>query len=365
MNIQFIERKTLKKKPDSNNLGFGNEFSDYMFMMNYEEGKDWFDPRIVPYDKIQLDPSSMVFHYAQADFEGMKAYKSPQGNINLFRPEMNMKRLNISNERLCIPQFDEEFVLNAIEQLVTLEKDWIPDAPNTALYIRPFIIATDPYLGVRPSSTYLLMVILSPVGAYYKAGINPVSIYVETKYVRAVRGGVGYAKASGNYSASIKAQVEAKEKGFAQVLWLDAIERKYVEEVGTMNIFFNINGTIVTPELSGSILPGITRDSVITYLKGEGYKVEERKISIDEILEASHDGTLREVFGTGTAAVISPVGKLSYNNEIIEINNNKIGDTCRAIYNTITGIQNGTVEDIYHWITTFNKKGDKNGKSNF
>jgi len=359
MDIQFKERKTLKNKPDFDNLGFGNEFTDYMFVMNYEEGKDWFDPRIVPYEKIQLEPSAMVFHYAQADFEGMKAYKSPDGNINLFRPEMNMKRLNISNERLCIPQFDEHLVLNAIEQLVSLEKNWIPDAPNTALYIRPFIIATDPFLGVRPSNTYLLMVILSPVGAYYKAGINPVSIYVETEYVRAVRGGVGYAKASGNYAASIKAQVEAKSKGFAQVLWLDAIERKYVEEVGTMNIFFNINGSIITPELNGSILPGITRDSVITYLKGEGYKVEERKISIDEVFESSRSGTLLEVFGTGTAAVISPIGKLSYNNEVIEINNNEIGDTCKAIYDTITGMQNGTVKDIYHWITTFDKSAHK------
>lgn len=359
MEIQFQERTTLKQKPDSNNLGFGNEFTDYMFIMNYEEGKDWFDPRIVPYEKIQLDPSAMVFHYAQADFEGMKAYRAPDGNINLFRPEMNMKRLNESNERLCIPKFDEQFVLGAIEQLVGVEKDWIPNAPNTALYIRPFIIATDPFLGVRPSNTYLLMVILSPVGAYYKEGINPVNIYVETEYVRAVRGGVGTAKASGNYAASIKAQMEAKAKGFAQVLWLDAIERKYVEEVGTMNIFFNINGTIVTPALSGSILPGITRDSVITYLRSEGYTVEERKLSIDEVFEASHNGTLLEVFGTGTAAVISPVGKLSYKDKIIEVNNNKMGDVCTEIYETITGMQNGTVDDRFNWITTFDQSPHK------
>lgn len=359
MEIQFRERKMLKQKPDPDHLGFGNEFTDYMFMMNYEEGKDWFDPRIVPYEKILLDPSTMVFHYAQADFEGMKAYKSVEGHINLFRPEMNMKRMNISNERLCIPKFDEKFLLKAIEKLISIEKDWIPEAPNTALYIRPFIIATDPFIGLRPSSTYMLMVILSPVGAYYKEGINPVSIYVETEYVRAVRGGTGYAKASGNYAPSIKAQMEAKAKGFAQVLWLDAIKREFVEEVGTMNIFFKIKGIIVTPELSGSILPGITRDSVITYLRSEGFIVEERKISIHEVFEAAHKGTLEEVFGTGTAAVISPVGKLSYKGEVIEINNNQIGDTCHKIYNTITGIQHGTLVDTFDWITTFDKNAHK------
>ncbi len=355
MDIQFTKRKSLKKKPDSNHLGFGTEFTDYMFIMNYEEGKDWFNPRIVPYENISMDPSSMVFHYAQAAFEGMKAYRTPSGDINLFRPEENMKRLNQSNERLCIPKFDEDLLLTAIEKLITIEKDWIPDAPNTALYVRPFVIATDPYLGVRPSNTYLLMVILSPVGAYYKEGINPVSIYVETEYVRAVRGGVGNAKAAGNYAASIKAQMEAKEKGFAQVLWLDAVERKYVEEVGTMNIFFNIDGTIITPELSGSILPGITRDSVIAFLKDSGYTIEERKISIDEVFEAGRKGILKEVFGTGTAAVISPVGKLSYKDEIIEINNNEIGETCHLIYDTITGIQNGRITDTYGWTKSIKK----------
>ncbi len=352
MEILFNERSVLKTKPHPSELGFGKEFTDYMFIMNYEEGKDWFDPRIVPYEKIQIEPSAMVFHYAQADFEGMKAYKTTSGNINLFRPEMNMERLNQSNERICIPKFDGKFVLSAIKKLIEIEKDWIPEAPDTALYIRPFIIATDPFLGVRPSLTYQLMVILSPVGAYYKEGINPVSIYVETDYVRAVRGGVGNAKVAGNYAASIKAQMEAKAKGFAQVLWLDAVERKYVEEVGTMNIFFNIDGTIITPKLSGSILPGITRNSVITFLKDKGYTVEERKITIDEVFTASHEGKLKEVFGTGTAAVISPVGKLSYYNELIEINDNKIGETCKLIYDNITGIQNGTVEDKFNWIVT-------------
>lgn len=355
MEIRFVERKELKVKPKASELTFGTQFTDYMFVMEYEEGKGWHDASIVPYEKIEIDPSAMVFHYAQADFEGMKAYRSPEGKVNLFRPEKNMERLNMSNERLCIPQFDEEFALKAIEQLVAIEADWIPDAPDTSLYIRPFIIATDPFLGVRPSMTYKFMVIMSPVGPYYKEGINPVSIYVETDYVRAVRGGVGNAKAAGNYAASIKAQMAAKAKGFAQVLWLDAIERKYVEEVGTMNIFFNIDDTIVTPALSGSILPGITRDSVITFLRDSGYEVEERKISIDEVYQAAHNGKLKEVFGTGTAAVISPVGKLSYNDEVITINDMEIGDTCKKIYETITGIQNGTVEDTYGWITSFEK----------
>ena len=350
MEIRFKERKSLKNKPDMNNLGFGNVFTDYMFVMDYEDDKGWIDARIVPYENIEVAPSAMVFHYGQAVFEGMKAYKTESGDINLFRPEKNMERMNSSNERMCIAQFDGEFVLKAIKKLVTLEKNWIPDAPGTALYIRPFVIATDPFLGVRPSLRYKFMVILSPVGAYYKEGINPVSIYVETKYVRAVRGGVGNAKAAGNYAASIKAQIEAKEKGFSQVLWLDAIERKYVEEVGTMNIFFKINGNVITPKLSGSILPGITRDSVLKLLKDRGYKIEERKISIDEVFEASKNGLLEEVFGTGTAAVISPVGSLSYNGQVININNNKMGDTCEMIYSTLTGIQTGQLEDEFGWI---------------
>lgn len=350
MDIRFEKRQVLKEKPEPANLGFGDKFTDYMFIMDYKDGEGWYDPRIVPYDKIALEPSAMVFHYAQADFEGMKAYRNPEGKINFFRPEKNMERLNRSNRRMCIPEFDEEFVLKAIEELVTIDKDWIPNAPGTALYLRPFIIATDPFLGVRPSMTYKLMVIMSPVGAYYKEGLKPVSIYVETAYVRAVRGGVGEAKAAGNYAASIKAQMGAKEKGFAQVLWLDAIERKYVEEVGTMNIFFNIDGTIVTPALSGSILPGITRESVIQLLKARGYNVEERKISIDEVYDAAHNGKLKEVFGTGTAAVISSVGKLSYKGEVIEINNMEIGETTKMIYDTVTGMQNGTVEDEFNWI---------------
>lgn len=345
-----IEKTTNpKQKPDQSNLGFGQTFTDHMFVMDYTEGKGWHDARIVPYAPLELDPATMVLHYGQAIFEGMKAYKTDDGRILLFRPEKNMQRINASNERMCIPPIDEDFCLEAIKTLVNLDKEWIPEAEGTSLYIRPFIIATDPFLGVRPSETYKFIVILSPVGAYYASGINPVKIYVEPKYVRAVRGGVGFAKTIGNYAASLKAQMEAKKKGYAQVLWLDGIERKYVEEVGTMNVFFKINGEVVTPELSGSILPGITRDSAIEVLKKMGMKVTERKITIQEVYEAHESGTLEEVFGTGTAAVISPVGELNWDGKIIAINDGKIGDVSQKLYNEITGIQTGKVEDTMGW----------------
>lgn len=349
LNIKVEKAKELKQKPDFNNLGFGTDFTDHMFIMNYTEGKGWHDPRIEPYRPIALDPSAMVFHYAQEMFEGMKAYKTEDGRVLLFRPEKNIQRTNVTNERLCIPKMNEEDMLQAIEALVSVEKDWIPTAPGTSLYIRPFIIATDPFLGVRASGTYLFMVIMSPVGAYYKGGINPVKIWVETEYVRAVKGGVGYAKTGGNYAASIKAQMKAKERGYAQVLWLDGIERKYVEEVGTMNVFFKINGEVITPSLEGSILPGVTRNSVIELLNLWGVPVSERKLSIDEIYEAAENGTLEEAFGTGTAAVISPMGELNYNGKVITINDSKIGELSQRIYDTVTGIQTGVVEDSFNW----------------
>ncbi len=349
LNIKVEKAKELKQKPDFNNLGFGTDFTDHMFIMNYTEGKGWHDPRIEPYRPIALDPSAMVFHYAQEMFEGMKAYKTEDGRVLLFRPEKNIQRTNVTNERLCIPKMNEEDMLQAIEALVSVEKDWIPTAPGTSLYIRPFIIATDPFLGVRASETYLFMVIMSPVGAYYKGGINPVKIWVETEYVRAVKGGVGYAKTGGNYAASIKAQMKAKERGYAQVLWLDGIERKYVEEVGTMNVFFKINGEVITPSLEGSILPGVTRNSVIELLNEWGVPVSERKLSIDEVYEAAENGTLEEAFGTGTAAVISPMGELNYNGKVITINDSKIGELSQRIYDTVTGIQTGVVEDSFNW----------------
>ncbi len=347
--ISIQRNQNPKPKPDQSALGFGQLFTDHMFVMDYEEGKGWHSPRIVPYGPMALDPSVMVVHYGQATFEGMKAYRTADKKILLFRPYANMERMNISNERLCIPALDVEFAVFAIKKLVEVEEDWIPEAEGTSLYIRPFIFATDPYLGVRPSHTYSFMVILSPVGAYYPEGIDPVKIFVEETYVRAVKGGLGFTKTPGNYAASIKAQEVAKEKGYTQVLWLDGIENKYVEEVGTMNVFFKINGVVITPALEGSILAGITRDSTIKLLKHWGVPVEERKISIQEIYEAHAQGKLDEAFGTGTAAVISPIGELNYKGQIISINNGEIGETSAKIYDTMTGIQNGVLEDTFGW----------------
>lgn len=351
MSYQISIQKTQnpKNKPDQNNLGFGQYFTDHMFIMDYTEGKGWHDPRIVPYAPLEMDPATMVLHYGQAIFEGLKAYKTKDGRVLLFRPEKNMERVNISNDRLCIPSIDVDFAVEACKTLINVEKDWIPEAEGTSLYIRPFIISTDPFLGVRPSLTYKFIIILSPVGAYYKEGINPVKIYVESNYVRAVKGGVGYSKTPGNYAASLKAQLEAKDKGYTQVLWLDGVEKKYVEEVGTMNVFFNINDEIITPSLEGSILAGITRSSTIELLKSLGMKVTERKISIQEVYDAHAAGTLKEAFGTGTAAVISPIGELNWDEKIIKINDGKIGEVSSKIYETITGIQSGKLEDTFGW----------------
>jgi branched-chain amino acid aminotransferase len=346
----LIEKSTSpKQKPDQSNLGFGQFFTDHMFVMDYTRGIGWHDPKIIPYGPLLLDPSTMVFHYGQAIFEGLKAYKSDAGKILLFRPKKNMERVNISNDRLCIPEIDVDFAVNAIKTLVSLDKGWIPDAKGTSLYIRPFIIATDPFVGVRPSNTYKFLVILSPVGAYYKEGLNPVKIFIETKYVRAVKGGIGYAKTPGNYASSLKAQEEAHDKGYSQVLWLDGLERKYIEEVGTMNVFFKINGEVITPSLEGSILPGITRDSTITLLKSWGIKVNERKITIDELYNAQANGTLEEAFGTGTAAVISPIGEFNWNDKIITVTEGKIGELSQKLYNAITSIQSGKAEDPFNW----------------
>ena len=350
MDIRIEQASVLKQKPDQENLSFGKEFTDHMFIWDYEEGKGWYDPRIVPYQNITLSPSAMVFHYGQEMFEGLKAYKTADGEVQLFRPEKNIERTNNTNDRICIPQVNPEDLLDGIIKLVDTDREWVPSVEGTSLYIRPFIIATDPFLGVRPSATYKLMVILSPVGAYYKEGINPVKIWVENEYVRAVRGGVGFAKTGANYAASLRAQMKAKEKGYAQVLWLDGIERRYVEEVGTMNVFFKIDGTIITPSLEGSILPGVTRDSVLQLLKSWNIPVEERKITIDEVYEANEKGTLEEVFGTGTAAVISPVGLLDWDGKKMEINNGEIGATAQKLYDTITGVQCGSIEDEYGWI---------------
>ncbi len=342
--------KTLKTKPtDASKLGFGNYFTDHMFMMNYDKGQGWHDARIVPYGPLSLDPAAMCLHYGQEVFEGMKAYRAPDGRVLLFRPDRNMARLNLSNERLCIPPVDEEFAVEAVKKLVSIEKDWIPDAPDTSLYIRPFIISVDAHVGVHPAEHLIFMVILSPVGCYYPEGLNPVKIYVERQYVRAVKGGTGFAKTAGNYASSLKAQEVAAEQGYTQVLWLDGVERKYIEEVGTMNVFFKIGGKVITPALQGSILGGITRMSCIEMLRSWGVEVEERPLALQEVVDAAANGTLEEAFGTGTAAVISPIGELKVDDQIIAINNGEIGETAQKLYDSLTDLQNGRTADPFGW----------------
>ncbi|CEH29904.1 branched-chain amino acid aminotransferase [Aneurinibacillus migulanus] len=347
--IEVTLAESRKAKPNVNELAFGTCFTDHMFMMDYTPETGWHHPRIVPYAPISLDPAAVVFHYGQAVFEGMKAYRTKEDKILLFRPEKNMERLNLSNERLSIPPVNETFLVEAIKKLVSIEKEWVPADEGTSLYIRPFIIATEPYLGVRPARTYTFIVILSPVGAYYAEGINPVSIYVENNYVRAVKGGTGHTKTSGNYAASFKAQEEAQKHGCAQVLWLDGVEKAYIEEVGSMNVFFKVNGEVWTPALNGSILAGVTRDSVIQLLKEWNIPVKEKRISIEELYAAYTDGTLEEAFGTGTAAVISPIGSLKWNDKNLVINGGESGSLSMKIYDTICGIQTGEKEDPFGW----------------
>ena len=318
--------------------------------MNYDAGQGWHDARIVPYGDLSLSPAAMCLHYGQEIFEGLKAYRTADGSVQLFRPQENFKRMNNSAERMVIPKINEEDMLYALKTLVKMEQDWVPHTEGASLYIRPFIIAVDPYVGVKPADHYLFIIILSPSGAYYSTGLNPVKIYVENKYVRAVRGGTGFAKTAANYAISLAGQEEAHEQDYEQVLWLDGVERKYVEEVGSMNIFFVIDGEVVTPQLLGSVLPGITRKSAIEICKKKGYKVSERKISIEEIAEAYDNGKLDEVFGTGTAAVISPVGHLKWGDKVMEINNNKIGPVSQMLYDTMTGIQWGKIPDEFGWI---------------
>ncbi len=350
MDIRIERTKNPKAKPqDESKLGFGNYYTDHMFIMNYDEGQGWHDARIVPYGNIELDPAAMCLHYGQEVFEGLKAYRCENGEIRLFRPDKNMARLNLSNDRLCIPAIDEEFAVKAIKELVKVDEDWIPTAEGTSLYIRPFIFAIDAHVGVHPAKHLLFMIILSPVGAYYPEGLNPVKIYVETKYVRAVKGGMGFTKTGGNYAASLKAQDEADKAGYTQVLWLDGVERKYVEEVGTMNVFFVLDGEVVTPALQGSILGGITRMSCIDVLKSWGLNVSERRISIDEIAEAYDNGKLLEAFGSGTAAVISPIGELKWGDKVMKLNDGKIGEVSQKLYDTLTGIQWGKIEGPEGW----------------
>ena len=313
-----VERTAAPKaKPaDESKLGFGTIFTDHMLVINYDKGQGWHSARIIPYGPISMEPSAMCLHYGQTIFEGLKAYRGDDGSVYLFRPQENFKRLGASCERLCIPKLDEGLLLESLRQLVEIDRDWIPKAKDSSLYIRPFIIATEPKLGVKPADNYLYLVLLSPSGPYYPTGLDPVKIYVEKKYVRAVRGGIGMAKTGGNYAASLKAQDEAHEQDYSQVLWLDGVERKYIEEVGAMNMFFVLGDEVVTPALSGSILSGITRKSVLELLRSWGMNATERRLSIDEVVEAYKNGKLSEAFGTGTAAVISPVGELKYDEQI-------------------------------------------------
>ena len=340
---------SLRPKPDPKTLVFGRSFSDHMFVMNYDTEKGWHNGRIVPYGPFELDPSAMVLHYAQEVFEGMKAYRTPDGGVQLFRPMENALRLQSSCERLCIPAIDPQTVVDAITQLVKVEADWVPSEPDTSLYIRPFVIATDPALGVHASHTYIFAVICCPVGAYYKEGINPVRIYVEDEDVRAVRGGTGYTKCGGNYAASIRAGERAEEKGYAQVLWLDGVERKYIEEVGSMNVMFQVDGTVITPKLTGSVLPGITRKSCIELIKSWGIPVEERLITAQELFDAAEAGKLDEAWGTGTAAVVSPIGEMGWEGKHITVSGGKIGTLTQKLYDTLTGIQWGKIPDEHGW----------------
>ena len=351
-NLTITKTQTPKTKPDPATLGFGEVFTDHMFLMDFTEGIGWHDPRVVPYGPLTLDPAAAVLHYAQEMFEGLKAYASEDGSVRLFRPDMNAKRTNITNERICLPLLDEEVFVDAIKALIEVDRDWVPEYPGTSLYIRPYIFATEPFLGVRPSKTYSFAIILSPVGAYYKSGLKPTKIYVEDIYTRASEGLTGFAKVGGNYAAALKAQVEAHAKGYAQVLWLDGRERRYVEEIGTSNAFFVIDGEAFTAPLAGTILPGITRDSVIRILKDRGVKVCEERFTIDDIYAAADEGKLDEVFATGTAAVISPVGEMLWKDKKLVINNGEIGPLAQSLYDTITGIQSGKLPDPYEWTVT-------------
>lgn len=348
MEIDLKLKKELREKPQGD-LFFGRYFTDHMFVMDYSEEKGWHNPKIQAYEPIKFDPACCTLHYGQGIFEGMKAYYKEDGSINLFRPRENFKRLNRSADKVCIPEMDPEFALQALIKLLEIDKEWVPKKEGESLYIRPYVIATEAFLGLNPSRTYKFLIICSPVGAYYPEGMKPIKIMVEEHHVRAVIGGLGEAKTMANYAASLMAGEKAKKLGYTQVLWLDGVEKKYAEEVGTMNIFFKIDGKIITPSLDGSILAGITRDSVIQILKKWGYEVEERKISIDELIEESEKGRLEEIFGTGTAAVISPVSELKYKDKIIKVDEYTDQSLAMRVYKYLTDLQYGKIEDEFGW----------------
>ena len=347
--IRIEKNANPKPKCDVSNVGFGKVFTDHMFLMDYNSEKGWYDPRIVHFAPFSISPASVVFHYAPEIFEGMKAYRTSEGKIQLFRPEENIKRMNISAERMCLPQIDEEFFMEALMKLVEVEQDWVPKEPFTSLYIRPFLFASDEQLGIHTPHNCVFCIIMCPVGSYFKEGINPVKMLIETNDVRAVRGGTGFAKCGGNYAGSLRAGEKAASLGYAQVLWLDAIEKKYIEEGGGMNVMFKIDGKVVTPALSGSVLAGITRKSLIEILKSWNVPVEERQISVDELKAAMKAGKLEECWCCGTAAVLSPIGELAYGDEKFIINDYKTGPMAKKLYDTLTGIQWGSAEDKFGW----------------
>ncbi len=349
MEIKITKTTTPAEKPDSSTLGFGKVFTDHMFIMDYSAELGWHDARIVPFGRIDIHPASTVLHYGSEIFEGLKAYRKADGSVQMFRPLENIRRMNRSAERMCLPQIPEDIAMEVLTEFVKFEQEWTPAAEGCSLYIRPFMFGNDETLGVHAVKNATFMIITSPVGSYYKEGINPVKIMIESEDVRAVRGGTGEAKCGGNYAASNRAGERAEQKGYSQVLWLDGVERKYIEEVGAMNVMFKIAGEIVTPMLAGSILPGITRKSIIELLKSEGYKVSERRISIDELAEAMANGTLEEAWGCGTAAVVSPIGELCYNEVKYTVNDGKIGEVTQHLYDTLTGIQWGKREDNFGW----------------
>ena len=350
MDIRIVENESKNFIPKESELGFGQYFTNHMFVMDYEEGRGWYDARIVPFENISLHPASTVLHYGAEIFEGLKAYRTADGSVQLFRPIENIKRMNNSAERMCLPLIDEKDALDILLTYVRHEKDFVPYSFGTSLYLRPFMFGNDEALGVHTVKRATFMIIASPSGSYYKEGINPVKIMIENEDVRTVRGGTGYAKCGGNYAASTRAGERANKKGYSQVLWLDGVERKYIEEVGAMNVMFKIDGEIVTPELTGSILPGITRKSCIEVLKNLGYKVSERLLSVDELISAMENGRLEEAWGCGTAAVVSPIGRLMYQDKEYIINSEKIGEVTQKLYDILTGIQWGKAEDSYGWI---------------
>ena len=347
--IEVFKTANPRKRPADSELGFGRVFSDHMFMMDYEQGA-WQRPRIVPYGPLTLDPSAMVFHYGQALFEGMKAFRGVDGKVRLFRPEQHCHRMREGVFRMCIAPVEAEQILQAITALVWTDQDWVPRSPGTALYIRPTVVATEPALGVRAAQRYTFFIIISPVGPYYPEGWKPLRIWIEEYYVRAARGGTGAVKAPSNYAGSLLAAEEARKRGYTQVLWLDASERRWIEEVGTMNLFVRIGDEVATAPLSGTILPGVTRDSVLTLLQKWGVPCRERPISVDELLAAHRTGVLKEVFGCGTAAVIAPVGELGYQEQRLVINEGRVGELSQRLYDTITGIQYGRVPDTHGWL---------------